>query len=98
VLLVADKDARTSATQIELPITVPTSRAGRLQNILRLGALLRRLNRKTRFVYQTADQMLSAIAALDGISPELCRSHVVQQFSEYVMVESYLQLYRDTAN
>jgi len=55
VLLIANKDARTAAKQIDLPITIPTSRAGRVENILRLGTLLRRLNRQSSILHSFLD-------------------------------------------
>lgn len=51
VLLVANKAARTAAKLIEMPITVPTSRLGRVRNVLKLGALLRTLNRDSNVLH-----------------------------------------------
>ncbi len=50
---------------------------------------------ETGFLVRDVDSMLEALGRIDTIEPYRCRQHVQSNFDVPVMVEGYLQLYRE---
>lgn len=50
---------------------------------------------RTGFVVDTVDQMVEAVRLVPEIDPWACREHVARHFDVPVMVDAYLQVYRD---
>jgi glycosyltransferase involved in cell wall biosynthesis len=50
---------------------------------------------ETGFLVDTEEEMVEATKKIDEISPEACRRHVKENFSNRKMAEEYLKLYED---
>ncbi|NLB34880.1 MAG: glycosyltransferase family 4 protein, partial [Elusimicrobia bacterium] len=52
---------------------------------------------KTGFIVDTEEEMVEATKEVHKLSPEDCRRHVEENFSNTQMAEKYLSLYKDIA-